>query len=90
MVYITHIRFSDGSGMQHIALVRWEQPGYGRQGVNTRAQMVDYLREGNDVFVRGRGNTPDAKVVIADANPPHLKTVADGRDSNDLLCLPVF
>lgn len=90
MVYITHIRLSGGTGVQHISHVYWEQPSHGRSGTYTRQQMVDYINRGNDVHVRGRGNTKDAKVVVVNANPPHLKTVADGRETNNLLSLPHF
>ena len=90
MVYITHIRLSGGRGVQHITHVRWEQPSYGRSGTYARQQMVDYINGGNDVYVRGHGNANDAKVVVVNTNPPHLKTVADGRETNNLLSLPEF
>ncbi len=90
MVYITHIRLRDGTGVQHISHVRWEQPSHGRSGDNTRETMVGYINEGNDVYVRGPGNASDAKVVVVNAHPPHLKTVADGRETNNLLALPQF
>lgn len=90
MVYITHIRLKDGTGVQHISRVKWEQPSHGKAGEYTRQQMVNYINDGNDVYVRGRGNASDAKVVVVIATPPHLKTVADGRETNNLLSLPHF
>lgn len=87
MVYITQIRLSGGTGVQHISHVYWEQPSPGRSGTYTRQQMVDYINRGNDVFVRGPGNTSDAKVVVVNANPPRLKAAADGREANNLLSL---
>lgn len=90
MVYITHIRLKDGAGVQHISHVKWEQPSHGKAGEYTRQQMVNYINGGNDVYVRARGNASDAKVVVVNANPPHLKTVADGRETNNLLSLPHF
>lgn len=90
MDYITHIRLSDGTEVQRISHVRWEQPSRGRSGGSTRAQMVDDISEGNDVFVRARGNASDAKVVVGNATAPHLKIVADARETNNLLSLPQF
>lgn len=90
MVYITHIRLNGGRGLEHISELKWEQPSHDKSGHLTRQQMVDFINRGNDVYVRGRGNTPDAKVVVVNANPPHLKTVADGRETNNLLSLPLF
>ncbi len=90
MVYITHIRLRNGSGLQHISHVRWERPSHGRAGDYSRDQMVGYINQGNDVYVRGPGNASDAKVVVVNTTPPHLKTVADGRETNNLLSLPHF
>jgi len=84
MVYITHVRTTGGDRIEHITRVRWEQPSHGTTRECSRAQMVDFIREGNDVYVR------DAKVVVVHANPPHLRTVADGHESNNLLSLPRF
>ncbi len=84
MVYITHIRIMGGDGVEHITRVRWEQPSHGTARECSLAQMVEFIRDGNDVFVL------DAKVVVVNGNPPYLRTVADGRESNNLLSLPRF
>lgn len=87
MTYITHVRMSpeNANDHDHITHVKWEQ--HGKTGVSTRQEMVDFIRQRNRVFVHGR---PDAEVGVVDANPPHLRTHADGMWSNNLLSLPRF
>ncbi|QGH68681.1 DUF3892 domain-containing protein [Pseudactinotalea sp. HY158] len=85
--YITHIRMSppNATDHEHIAQVRWEQPG--DTGTLTRQDMVNFIRKGNTVWVRGN---PDAQVGVVDATPPYLRTYADGQWNNNLLSLPRF
>ncbi|MCR9160833.1 MAG: DUF3892 domain-containing protein [Nannocystaceae bacterium] len=88
MVYITEIRLSGGSDSQHITHVKWIQPSQGRAGTATRAEMVQYIRGGSPVSVADGFRNVEVQVV--DADPPHIRTVADGRETNNLLELPRF
>lgn len=90
MVYITEVHMSPGgSGHQHIAAVRWRNPGSGETGENTRAQMVTWINEGGDARVRdGRGN--DVQVHVVNASPPYIQTYADGIPTDNLLALPRY
>lgn len=88
MVYITHIRLSGGTGVQHITHVKWTQPSHGKSGTATRDQMVQYIRNGTDVRVSD--GVHDVKVVVVDTNSPYIRTEADGRETNNLLSLPQF
>lgn len=49
--------------------------------------MVEFINKGNQVFVHG---APDAQVKVMNANPPYLRTSADGNWTNNLLALPRF
>ena len=88
MVYVTHIRLTGGSSLQHITHVRWQESFTGRSNTLTRARMVQHICEGNDVWVRGSDR--DAKVAVVTGNPPFIRTVADGHETNNLLSLPRF
>lgn len=85
--YITAIRLNPPSSTQHehITHVRWEQPG--NSSSCDRQAMVDFINQENTVYVHGR---PDAQVGVVKANPPYLRTHADGNWNNNLLELPRF
>ncbi len=88
MVYITHIRLSGGRGVQHITHVRWEQPSTSKSGTATRAEVVQHIRNGIVAYVSD--GVRDVKVEDVDTNPTYIRTVADGRETNNLLSLPHF
>lgn len=85
--YITHIRLSPpaSNDHRHIVNVKWSQAG--QVGQSTRAAMVDFINEGNAVFVHGN---PSARVGVVKATPPYLRTYADQNWTNNLLALPRF
>jgi len=89
MLYITHIRLEGGDEPQHITHVQWEQPSKDRSNASTRADVVVYIQHG--VGVRVRGKERELAVMVVDAKPPFLQTVADdGRETKDLISLPRF
>ena len=88
MVIITHIRTLGGPGVENITDVRWEETSSGRWGTSTRAQMVEFIERGHKVRVHGGSRQVLAVVVRAD--PPHIRTEADGRETPNLLALPRF
>jgi hypothetical protein len=54
-----------------------------------KSQAIPYVRGNpNTVYVSGGGAT--AWVEVVEANPPYLRTQADGTSSDNLLSLPVF
>jgi hypothetical protein len=85
--YITVVRMTPttANDHQHISDVQWAQPG--QSGTSTREGMIQFIDEGNAVFVHG---SPDARVLVVDGNPRYLRTHADGRPTNNLLNLPRF
>jgi hypothetical protein len=90
VVYITHRRMtSSGYGHQHIASVKWRDPSDGGTGSSTRAAMVDWINKGNVARVKdGAGH--DVAVGVVDANPPYIRTHADGVWTDNLLSLPNY
>lgn len=88
MVYITAVHMENGNEHEHIASVRWRNPTDAQTGQNTRQEMVDWIRKGGVGKVKD-GNA-DVDVGVVDANPPYIRTHADGKWTNNLLALPRF
>ena len=89
MVQITQIHLVGGNRHEHIASVMWRNPQDNGTGENTRSEMVAWL------------NTPGAQAVVitatrtvevgvVDANPPYIRTHADGVWTDNLLALPQY
>ena len=88
MIYITAIHLVGGEGHEHIASVRWQTPANDKSGENTRAEMVVWINEGGQAYVSQGGNT--AQVGVVNANPPYIRTYADGKWNDNLLALPQY
>ena len=89
MVFITHIRMSQGGHLhEHITDVRWRDYNKGQSNDCTKQQMVEWLRQGNRAYVTDGVRTVEVGVV--NANPPYLRTHADGVPTDNLLALPRF
>ena len=81
---------STGTTHQHIARVKWHNPSNGNTGDSSRQAVIDWLREdtNNTAYVAdASGRVP---VGVVDANPPYLRTYADGEWTNNLLALPRY
>jgi Protein of unknown function (DUF3892) len=87
MRYITAIHMSGGEKHEHIAKVRWSEPGAG-SGESTRSEMVTWINNGGDARVKAPSG--DVKVVVVPGNPPYLRTRANGVDTDNLLSLPRY
>ncbi len=86
MRYITHIRLAGGNGHEHITRLKWQEGATTSE--NTRAELVQWVKNGGEARVRA---TPtDAKVGVVNANPPYLRTIANGVYTDNLLSLPRF
>ena len=89
MVHIYAVRLSGGTGHQHITQVRWKNPDTDKTGENSRAEMVNWIKnEGGKAYVCGGGHLAPVRVV--DSDPPYLRTYADGVWTDNLLALPRF
>lgn len=52
------------------------------------AQTVDWLRNGNRLYVAGENGAAEVRVV--EAKPPYIRTVADNSYTDNLLYLPRY
>lgn len=89
MIYITHVRMGNGNQHEHITNVKWFDPATEKQDQSTRDSVVQWiLNQNGDARVKS-GNA-EAQVHVVNANPPYLRTKADGIWTDNLLALPRF
>lgn len=89
MIYITHVRLSPPSSRshEHITDLKWRDPSTSETGQTSRRGMVDWIEDGGDARVQA---TPDVRVVVVDARPKYVRTVANNAYTDNLLNLPRF
>jgi uncharacterized protein DUF3892 len=87
-VYITAVQPSSAQRHEHITRVWWLDSGNSTSKQMSTAQAVEWIRDGNRLFVAGVDAAAEVRVV--DTTPPYLRTVADGKWSDNLLALPRF
>ena len=89
MIYITARHMVAGELHQHIASVRWRNPGDNTSGESSREIVVDWIRNKG-----GQAYVTDGRVQVAvgvvEATPPYIRTHADGVWTDNLLALPTF
>jgi Protein of unknown function (DUF3892) len=88
MVQITAVHMVGGEQHEHIGSVRWTNPSTGASGENSREDMVTFLNQGNQAYVTDGYRQVDVGVV--NANPPYIRTYADGVWTDNLLALPRY
>lgn len=88
MVYVTARHMEGGVRHEHIARVRWTNPADGSGGENSRAEMVAWITQGGEAYVRD--GVRQVRVHVVNANPPYIQTYADGVWTDNLLALPTF
>jgi hypothetical protein len=89
MVEVTAVHMVGGEQHEHIGSVRWTNPATAAKGESTRQAMVEFLRTpGNRAVVTDGKKTVEVGVV--EANPPYIRTHADGIWTNNLLALPRY
>lgn len=86
MVQIKAVHMEGGTQHEHIALVKWRNGQ--ESGQSTRAQMVEYINQGNKAYVTDGTNT--VAVGVVGATPPYIRTYTDGKWTDNLLALPRF
>jgi len=89
MVNVTAVHMTGGSGHEHIAEVQWADPQTTNSGRSSRAEMVRWIREGGVAKVHGNDGSVST-VGVVDANPPYIRTYADGIWNDNLLALPRY
>lgn len=86
MLLKTAIHLEGGSGNEHISKVKWVMDD--KSNIATKETMIEWINEGNQAFVSDSSGI--IEVLVVHAQPPYLRTYADGRWSNNLLSLPQF
>jgi hypothetical protein len=91
-VRITHIRFEDGASKTHetIAAYAYVDESSGATASKWKPDMVAIVEGGKRAFVGTGSGRVEALVVKPDRGQKYLRTVADGKWSNNLLSLPTF
>jgi catechol-2,3-dioxygenase len=89
MIEITAVHMANGASHQHIASVRWVNPSNANVGQTERGAMVSWLQDNGNRAVVQSGQR-QVEVGVVDANPPYLRTYADGVWTDNLLALPRF
>ncbi len=89
MIDINAVHMSGGGfAHEHIESLRWRNPDNGQTGETIRSEMVKWIRDGGQAYVVV-GNLK-VSVLVVDANPPYVRTFADGKWQDNLLALPRF
>lgn len=86
--YITAVHMPGGSRHDQIELVQWQDPVTQATGQSTKEGMVEWIRQGGDLRVRGYAG--DIQVGVVDADPPYIRTHADGAWTDGLLSVPRY
>jgi len=92
MIRFTHRRMSGaGTGHQHIESLHWVNPLTNQSNSSpVRPTLVDWVRtHANEAFVQDAVGRRQY-VGVVDANPPYLRTYADGVWTDNLLALPTY
>jgi hypothetical protein len=89
LVFVTAIKLSTtGLTHEYIEKVRWLDCSNSTSNVMTVAQAVNFIRGGQQLQVADSAGAVSVGVVNADT--PYIRTVADGRATDNLLALPRF
>ena len=88
-VYITAIGPSTASAHEHIARIRWLSSNDSKSNTIGIADAVAWAQNPGNKFIVASDTGP-VEVQVVQANPPYLRTVANGKYSDNLLALPKF
>lgn len=75
----------------HLAITHlgWVNEETGKRGKSTRLDMVAFIEKGSSAYVKDSyGKIARLVVRVSFAGNKYVKTVADGRETNNLLELP--
>lgn len=88
MVFVTAVHLAGGAGHEHIAGVRWLDCSSSSSKTMGTEQAIAWLKAGNQLWVADQDKPAEVRVV--NAAPPHLRTVANGQYTDNLLGLPRY
>lgn len=87
-VYVSAISPHGVSDHGEITSIRWINSADSTSRTMSKQRAVEWINEGNRLVVAGDAGPVAVQVVKAD--PPYLRTAADGSWTNNLLALPRF
>lgn len=93
MLYIRQIQVqAPGNTNQHITRVKYSGLKTGPLTTVSRDAIVSLIEGGGDVYTHNDGTGAGARVVTRKgaSSDTYITTVADGRETNNLLELPRF
>jgi hypothetical protein len=90
MVQILAIHMTGGERHEHIAELRWRNLETTETGAASRAAMVKFIRDDKGRAYVQDGNNAKNWIGWVDADPPYVRTHADGYWNNNLLALPRY
>jgi len=79
---------SGGQNHEHISEVRWKTRETGERNTSTRQHTVEGINKGGRALVTDGARVVEVRVV--DADPPYIRTWADGVWTDNLLALPRY
>lgn len=65
----------------------WIDESSGKTGESSRADMVKFLKNGGKAYVKDSATIAYLVVRTSQAGNEYVKTIADGRETNNLLSL---
>lgn len=87
-VYVTAITPHNANDHESVNGIRWLDSSNSTSKTMTRAEAVDWVKKGNALWVAG--DTGPVKVEVVEGRTPYLRTVANGKYSDNLLALPRY
>ena len=63
----------------------WIDENSGKKGISTRLEMVDFLEKGGSAYVSRGGKVAYLIVKKSISGNKYVQTIADGRETNNLL-----
>ncbi|RLP77860.1 DUF3892 domain-containing protein [Mycetocola tolaasinivorans] len=91
MIYIRRVRVAyPGTRNEHITDVQYSDGTGGILKAVTRASMVEYIDNGNSVRTHNDHTGAQAEVITRSNGVRYLTTIANERESDNLLALPRF
>ena len=90
MLYITCINKDNGDHYdphEAIESLGWSNTLTGKVGISERSDIIAFIKQGGKAFVRDRYGNLALLVVRIRSGQEYVKTVADGRETNNLLAL---
>jgi hypothetical protein len=90
VVNIRSIHMAGGTQHQHISLLRWQNPETSHTNESTREAMVAWIRDRKGVARVHGADGSVSTVGVVDADPPYVRSYADGDWNDNLLALPRY